>query len=404
MNVLILCGVFASENEQQVIDHARAPVEFSANIFQQRLIEGFRRKYESVSVVSAPFIGSFPNASDLCCFRGFTNQQDQYQYVSFHNLFGYRNFSRFRGLSKALDAFIALDEPEKLLVVYSAHTPFLHAAAYAKKKDPRIRICFYVPDLPEYMNLNSNRSKLYDAAKWFDIRQMERYMDCVDSYVLLTSHMAKRLPVGDKACLIVEGILPVDTDFTPVSGHPGEYKDIVYTGKLYRKFGISFLLQAFDTIADEKCRLVLCGSGDCDDMAQTAAGNDSRIVLTGQVSPEIARQLQQSAAVLVNPRPDNEEYTKYSFPSKTLEYLITGKPVVAYLLQGMPKEYGKYLYPIQNQQPPVQAISDALRCALNADEETQREKFNRFRLYARNSLTADVIAEKIVAITYVGGT
>ena len=52
------------------------------------------------------------------------------------------------------------------------------------------------------------------------------------------------------------------------------------------------------------------------------------------------------ADVLVNPRPNNEEYTKYSFPSKNIEYLMTGKPVVAYMLDGMPAHYKKFLYEI----------------------------------------------------------
>lgn len=402
MNVLILCGVFASENQQQVIDHAKVHVEFSANIFQQRLVEGFRSNFQTVSVISAPFIGSYPNASDIRHFRGFENQQTLCQYVSFHNLWGYRNYSRIHSLKKALRSFIDLDESDKLLVVYSAHTPFLNAAAYAKKKDPRIHTCFYVPDLPAYMNLNSNRSKFYDFAKTIDIRQMEKCMGYVDSYVLLTPPMKQKLPVGDKPCLIAEGILPVDTQFTPPQKRPHQYKDIVYTGKLNERFGVPYLLEAFHTIPDKNCRLVLCGCGDCDKMAQSAAKKDSRIILTGQVSPEIARQLQQNAAVLVNPRPNNEEYTKYSFPSKTLDYLITGNPVVAYMLQGMPKDYERFLYPIQNNLPPVQAISCALRQALDIDETTHREKFTSFRLYAKSSLTADIIAKKIVAMANYG--
>ena len=38
----------------------------------------------------------------------------------------------------------------------------------------------------------------------------------------------------------------------------------------------------------------------------------------------------------VNPRQNNEEFTKYSFPSKTMEYLASGVPVVAYKLDGIP--------------------------------------------------------------------
>ena len=54
MKVLMLCGYFAKENEQEVIDNARAAVEFSANIFQHKLINGFRSINCDFSVISAP--------------------------------------------------------------------------------------------------------------------------------------------------------------------------------------------------------------------------------------------------------------------------------------------------------------------------------------------------------------
>ena len=47
--------------------------------------------------------------------------------------------------------------------------------------------------------------------------------------------------------------------------------------------------------------------------------------------------------MLVNPRMNNEEFTKYSFPSKNLEYLASGVPLIAYKLDGIPDEYDKYI-------------------------------------------------------------
>ena len=48
--------------------------------------------------------------------------------------------------------------------------------------------------------------------------------------------------------------------------------------------------------------------------------------------------------LLVNPRPTNEEYTKYSFPSKNMEYMASGTPVLTTHLPGMPKEYNEYVF------------------------------------------------------------
>lgn len=47
--------------------------------------------------------------------------------------------------------------------------------------------------------------------------------------------------------------------------------------------------------------------------------------------------ISKNADVLVNPRQNDDEYTKYSFPSKNIEYLMTGNAVMAYMLDGIPE-------------------------------------------------------------------
>lgn len=58
---------------------------------------------------------------------------------------------------------------------------------------------------------------------------------------------------------------------------------------------------------------------------------------------------QMQAMLLINPRPSEEEYTKYSFPSKNMEYMVSGRPTLTTYLQGMPKEYLNYVYVIENE-------------------------------------------------------
>ena len=394
----MICGYFARENQAEVIAQARRPVEFSANLFQQKLIDGFSDVECDFSVLSAPFIGAFPNASSRFAFRGFQQSVEGLDYVRFNNVWGWRNISRAAALKRAVKDFVRKDASQKLILVYSAHTPFLKAAIHAKKKDPRIRVCLMVPDLPEYMNLSTHRGLLYDVAKKYDIAAMTKLMKQVDSFVVLTEQMKERLPVCNKPCQVTEGIVSQIPQPLPTVEDGEKY--VVYTGKLDAAFGVKALVDAMSLIQDPDLRLVLCGQGDSYDYAVQASGKDSRIRPMGQVSPETAAQWQRKAAVLINPRGNVGEYTKYSFPSKNVEYLLSGKPVAAYQLHGMPQCYREFLYLIDDDKPAVEAIQDALEQAVSDDPSHKEEKYRSFIRYAEQNLRAKRIAERIMELTF----
>lgn len=393
MKVLMLCGVFADENQAEVVRHARAAVEYSANVFQQKLIAGFKALNVDFQVVSAPFVGAFPNASDLVAFRGFQDPQALCEYVPFNNIWGLRNFSRANALKKAVRKFAADPDGEKLILIYCTHTPFLEAAVYAKKLDPRIKLCLYVPDLPQYMNLSANRSKLYDVAKQYDIAAMTRLMKQVDSFVLLTRQMKDCLPVGQKPCRIIEGIVTEqELQTTAIQKEADGLVRVVYTGKLNEKFGVKTLVDAFCMIQDPAYRLVLCGRGDCEGYIMEKAKQDPRILYQGQVTAQEAKSWMARADVLVNPRKNDEEYTKYSFPSKNVEYLLTGNSVVGYLLDGMPPVYREFMTMVPDNSP--ESLAQAMTAAAFADQHN----FS-FRRYAREQLEARGIAESVMEIS-----
>lgn len=401
MKVLFVCGVFAKENEQEICDHAKRPVEYSANIFQEKLIHGFEKLGCDISIVSAPFIGSYPNASDIRMFSGFQEKQSRYAYVSFNNIWGIRNFSRASSLKKNFHSFIKDTDPQKLMVVYSVHTPFLDAAVHAKKKDPRIQICMVIPDLPQYMNLDAKVSMVYRIGKQFDIRRFNKLNQYVDSYVLLTDAMKQKLRVVDRPYTVVEGIVDCDSfernqEKKRALSKKTEEKYIVYTGKLNEKFGVKKLVDAFGCIEDPMCRLVLCGSGDAKDYLTQKAKRDSRIILTGQITHEESLEWVLRADVLVNPRENNEEYTKYSFPSKTIEYLSSGNPTVGFLLDGMSRIYQKFLFTADEK-----GLAETIVQAMNATPEEKAKRAEAAKVYLQ-TLSDRMVAERILGLCFDG--
>lgn len=392
VKILMICGVFSEAEVPWIMTHGKRPVEFSANRVQQKLLQGLQ-PYQPI-VISAPFIGSWPDKSDIFLFRGLP--REPWQTVPFCNVWGLRNFSRTYHLKKALGEFIRLEEDQKLILVYNTHTPFLEAAAWAKKQDPRIKICLYAADLPQYMNLRTGGRFLYDLLKPLDIARMGRFLKDVDAFVVLTRQMKDKLAVGNRPCLVREGIVEENT-CPEADVRPGT---IVYTGKLDAAFGIPTLLEAFSRLEGEGLSLVLCGSGDCHKLAAETAQKDPRIRVLGQVSPEEVALWQRRAAVLVNPRLPEGEYTRYSFPSKLLEYLDTGRPVAAFYLEGMPACYRDLLFTPEETGNPAQTLTKAMETALRATPEEMKARREQFRVYSRETLRPEAIGRAIINLCF----
>ena len=399
MKVLILNGAFAKQNEAEALSMSRGKMGFSNIRFQEKIIGGFRDAGVDYVSLSAPFIAPWKGKGKMF-FKGFTEPQNEHTYVNFCNVWGIRNISRAKAIKKKIKDFIRLDEREKIIVITSPHTPFLKAAAYAKKKDPRIKINLIVPDLPQFMNLKAKVSLVYKIAKKYDVSRFNKLLKKIDSFMLLTEQMADALNIKDKPYFVSEGIIENDI-FEEAASKKAEItrdesKYIVYTGGTAEKYGAKKLVKAFLRTTDPSYRLVVCGRGDSDDYIREMARSDSRIMPLGLVSPSVAYEWVLKANVVVNPRQNNEEYTKYSFPSKNLEYLSSGNPTVYYLLDGMKPIYKDFAISPENNS--TDALTKAIEDAINSDNG---EKYQEFIKYS-DTLKAPYVCKKILEITFQG--
>lgn len=398
MKVLFIGGVFTKENSSEVIANSKYSVDFAANIYQTKLIDGLRSLDKDMQIISAPFIGPYPNSYRKLWFRGFKENSDMYEYVDFCNVWGVRNISRYRAVKSRLQHFIKLDDENKLIIVYSAHTPFLKAALYAKRQDPRIKVCLIVLDLPQYMNLSLKQSLLYRCAKKYDINLFRRLNRCVDSYVLLTKHMTEQIDIQNRPYIIQEGLVrSTDLVVTQNNGNSGRVKTVFYAGTLNERYGVKTLVDAFCQINNDNLRLVICGRGDSEEYIDRMSKQNPRIVYMGQIMPEEVNKLMRDADILVNPRPNNELYTRYSFPSKNIEYLLAGKLVLGYKLDGMPNCYQQFMVIVQDEgKDEVYNMINAIEYALTIDNYSNRS----FIFYAKENLIAEAVAMKIKEMNF----
>jgi len=188
-----------------------------------------------------------------------------------------------------------------------------------------------------------------------------RLANYADSFVFLTEAMKNLF--DPKPFTVMEGFLPTcqfDYNNTRIP------KSVLYTGSLNRAYGFGTLLEAFSSIPDLDAQLWICGVGDMEEAVKNAAREDSRIQFKGFLPKSEVAALQTQCDVLVNPRTDEGEYTKYSFPSKTMEYLLSGSKVVMYRLPGIGDEYYRFIRTVD--QPGPGAMAKVLQDAW-ADED-----------------------------------
>ncbi len=389
MEIVFIGGPLHDEAKDDICHNTKGAVWYSADIFQKKLLKGLEKNGKKFLVLSAPLIGAFPIGYRKIIYRAPQINDENVYCVSFFNIWGIRNYSRAHQLKKVIKEKLLVDKSKSyLIIVYCAHQPYLEAARYLKEATNDSKICFYVPDLPQYMNLFKH-SFIYDLAKKVDIKRMNRLMKDVDSFVVLTEYMRDVLKIGKRPYFVAEGIVE-SVAKTSVINTINDKKviNIVYAGGLQTAFGIRNFISSFVDNSDARLRLTICGAGDEEGYVIRMSKVDERIKYLGQLLPAEALKIVSEADILINTRLNDSEYTKYSFPSKNIEYLLTGKRVVACMLDGMPNCYKEYIYEIVNE--------DYMAAIYNAINSTGHDKkVKLFMEYAQKNLCAEQIIKKI---------
>ncbi|HEV8409463.1 MAG TPA: glycosyltransferase [Gemmatimonadaceae bacterium] len=114
---------------------------------------------------------------------------------------------------------------------------------------------------------------------------------------------------------------------------------VVYSGRLSELGGIELLLNAFGRITDTRFRLVVTGRGELESLVRAAVERDHRIRYLGFVEREHLLEIYQSADLLVNPHSTTLLSARYVFPSKLLEYIASGRPVLTTATPEIADEY-----------------------------------------------------------------
>lgn len=213
-----------------------------------------------------------------------------------------------------------------------------------------------------------------------------------DLYILFTEAMNEKVNPKNKPYLVMEGIYNNNLDLSKRK----KEKAIMYAGTLSFEYGIEIFLDAFEQIQDEDLQLWLFGDGDMRAYIQELCARDNRVKFFGFKPHEEVFEHEKRAILLINTRNPEDKYTKYSFPSKTFEYMVSGTPFLTTRLEGHPKEYYNYLYTVENYT--VESVKHKIIEILSKPQSELDEFGEKARQFVLENKNCSVQVKKIIEL------
>lgn len=157
---------------------------------------------------------------------------------------------------------------------------------------------------------------------------------------------------------------------------------IVYAGALTELNGIPLLLEALRICKTSDLQVTIMGKGPCADAIKWAAQIDPRIKFLGGVPHEEVLEQYRNADLLISLRRTHFETQRYVFPSKVVECLATGRPLLTTCTGHVRANFGDFVFLLEEETP------EALAAKLTELAEMPREA-----LVARGHLAQEYVRE-----------
>lgn len=250
-----------------------------------------------------------------------------------------------------------------------------------------------VTDVPGYRAHDTKMSKISRCLETLKLFTLKKF----DGYIFLTNQMNDLINKNNKPFVVIEGFSDQSMNFVHNSlSSKYEKKVCLMAGSLDKVFGIDLLIAAFIKADVKDAELHLYGKGDYVNLIKEISLKHSSIKYYGEATNEEIILEEVKSTLLINPRSSKDLYTQYSFPSKNIEYMASGTPLLANNLPGMPKEYKGYFIDIEEASELELALK--IRNILSKDKEELNElglKAKKWILSNKNNFKQ---SEKVISL------
>lgn len=176
---------------------------------------------------------------------------------------------------------------------------------------------------------------------------------------------------------------------------------VVYTGSMGPHAGVSYLVEAFREVQNPDIELWICGFGRNAEVDRADAEHP-RVRFLGLLPEDQLREVCERATLFVNPRPSSIPENAGNFPSKLLDYLKYGKPIISTWTAGISPEYRRVLTVLEEETP--ECLARTIEDVVGWEPERRQELSVRVRRFVEAEKLWSVHARRLVEwlITDVG--
>lgn len=404
MEILFLGLLFKEDDENMMLSKSKVGLNNSTNTFQWNIIKGLMcDESVKVKILNSIPCGNYPFLYNDIFIKSnnwkFGKETEEHREIGFVNFYYFKHMIRLIRFKKEIKKWVRdTSGKDRCIMMYEMYVPFMKIIKWVSRKYPDIKTNIIIGDLPNEFSHNYEKYKNTIRGYFLNNRGKKSLslIKYFKSFVLLTKYMREPLGIENKPCIVIEGIVDSERETKPIDLINENKKIIMYAGTLNEQYGIDTLLEAFSSIEEDGYELWLCGSGDMNERIIEAAKKDTRIKYHGYVSRSQLFEMEKQIKAYINPRKNAGVYTKYSFPSKTIEYLISGKPTIMYQLDGMPEEYDDYVFYVEDNS--VAALKNIIIQVCEMDNCKLREVGLRGQKFILNQKNNIFQSQKVIKL------
>lgn len=384
MKIIYVSSVVSNSKIKEIIKNSKRKPLQSIQKFHRLMCEGIAENGIEIKTISAIPMSSKISKKKIWIEKSEIENQVKYQYIPFINIIAVRQICMLISTIFFVIKELLKEKKEKVFICDILNTT-ISTVTLILSKILKFKCIAIVTDLPRDMGGKISISKKINQAL------QNKY----DAYILLTEAMNDVVNGKNKTFIVIEGI--TDSNMKQKENKiENKYKEkvCIYAGGLYEKYGVKNLVEAFKLLEQDNIRLHIYGAGELEEYLNNV--DDDRIKYFGVVDNEEIVIQEIKATLLINPRFSNEEYTKYSFPSKNMEYMASGTPLLTTKLPGMPEEYYDYVYCFEDET--VEGMKKTLNEILAKSNGELEEKGSKAKEFVLTKKSNRVQAEKIISL------